>query len=77
VVPFHDGAVKALKEAGAWTDALQKHNDGLLQRQTVLIDAWAALLKANPPDDADAFRKAWTAARKAALEKAGMDVVFE
>lgn len=77
VVPFHDGAVRALREAGVWTEALQKHNDALVQRQKVLADAWAALLKASPPDDADAFRKAWTAARKAALEKAGMDVVFE
>lgn len=77
VAPFHDGAIKALKEAGVWTDAAQKHNDGLLRRQKTLIEAWAALQKANPPDDAEAFRKAWMAARAAALKSAGLDVVFE
>jgi len=77
VVPFHDGAIKALKEAGAWSDAVQKHNDGLLRRQAVLGEAWSGFLKASPPDDAEAFRKAWAVARRAALEKAGLDVVFE
>jgi len=77
VVPFHDGAIKALKEAGVWTDAQQKHNDGLLRRQKVLGDAWSAFLKASPPEDADAFRKGWTKARKSALESGGLDVVFE
>ncbi|HKV00387.1 MAG TPA: TAXI family TRAP transporter solute-binding subunit [Vineibacter sp.] len=77
VVPFHDGAIKALKEAGAWSDAVQKHNDGLVRRQSVLGEAWSAFVKASPPEDADAFRKAWAAARRAALEKAGLDVVFE
>ena len=39
--------------------------------------AWIALLKANPPDDKDAFLKAWTAARGAALKKAGSETIFE
>jgi len=30
VLPYHDGAVKALKEAGAWTPEAQKHNDMLV-----------------------------------------------
>jgi TRAP transporter TAXI family solute receptor len=76
-VPYHPGAVKALKEAGAWTDAAQKHNDGLLKRQQTLASAWDAFIKANPPGDADAFRKAWMTARKDALTKAGMDPVYE
>lgn len=77
VVPFHEGAVKALKEAGVWTDAQQKHNDGLLRRQQILGDAWSALLKSSPPDDKEAFRNAWMKARRTALENGGMDVVFE
>jgi TRAP-type uncharacterized transport system substrate-binding protein len=77
VLPYHEGAVKALKEAGVWTDAAQKHNDTLIKRQDTLGKAWAEFTKANPPSDKDAFAKAWMAARKAALEKAGMPVVFE
>lgn len=77
VVPYHPGAVKALKEAGKWSDADEAHNQGLLSRQKVLGEAWAAFLKTNPPDDKEAFRKAWMAARKTALSTAKMDVVFE
>ncbi len=37
VVPYHDGAIRAFKEKGVWTDAAQKHNDGLIKRQQVMI----------------------------------------
>jgi TRAP transporter TAXI family solute receptor len=77
VVPFHDGAIKALKEAGVWTAEVQKHNDALVARQDLLAAAWAEHMKSNPPDDKEAFRKAWLVHRKQALEKAGLDVVFE
>jgi TRAP transporter TAXI family solute receptor len=77
VLPYHEGAVKALKEAGVWTDAAQKHNDMLIKRQDTLGKAWAEFTKANPASDKDAFAKAWMAARKTALEKAGMPAVFE
>ena len=76
-VPFHAGAVKALKEAGAWSAADEAHNQGLVKRQGVLAAAWQAYLKTNPPDDGEAFRKGWMAARKDALTKANMDVVYE
>lgn len=77
VLPYHEGAVKALKEAGAWTAEAQKHNDMLIKRQDTLGAAWAAFTKANPPTEKDAFVKAWMAARKTALEKAGLPPVFE
>lgn len=77
VVPFHDGAIKALKEAGVWTAEVQKHNDALVARQDLLTATWSEHLKSNPPDDKEAFRKAWLDRRKKALEKAGLDVVFE
>ncbi|MDX2158389.1 MAG: TAXI family TRAP transporter solute-binding subunit [Hyphomicrobiaceae bacterium] len=76
-VPFHPGAAKAYKEAGVWTDAEEAHNKALLDRQKVLADAWAAFSKADQPADKEAFRKAWMAARKNALEAAKMNVVFE
>ena len=43
VLPYHDGAVKALKEAGVWTPAAQAHNDGLLKRQATLADGLGRL----------------------------------
>jgi len=77
VLPYHEGAVKALKEAGVWTAEAQKHNDMLIKRQDALGKAWAEFNKTNPPADKAAFTKAWMAARKTALEKAGMEPGFE
>jgi len=74
VLPYHAGTVKALKEAGAWTDAAQKHNDMLLKRQKVLGDAWKAYVATKPADDK--FQAGWSKARADALTKAGMDPVF-
>jgi TRAP transporter TAXI family solute receptor len=76
-VPFHPGAVKAFKDVKAWTDADEAYNNGLLKRQQVLAAGWEAFTKTNPPADAEAHRKAWMAARKEALAKAGLDPVFE
>jgi TRAP transporter TAXI family solute receptor len=77
VVPFHPGAVKALKEAGNWSDADQAHNDGLIKRQGVLAAAWADYGKPNPPSDDAAHLAGWMTARAAALAKAGMPNGFE
>lgn len=75
-VPYHPGTIKYLKEIGRWTDAYQKHNDGLMQRQKVLKDAWAAFKK-DAPSDENAFGDAWGKARVAALKAAGMNPVIE
>jgi TRAP transporter TAXI family solute receptor len=77
VLPYHEGAVRAFKEAGVWTAAAQAHNDQLLKRQATLAAAWGEFMKSSPPDDKDAFYKGWIAKRKDALVKAGMDPVFE
>ncbi len=42
-VPVHKGAVKALKEAGAWSDDQEKFNNDLFKRQETLAAAWADL----------------------------------
>ncbi len=76
VIPYHDGAIKAFKDKGAWSDAAQKHNDALVKRQQVIIDAWKAYAAGAPADD-KAFAEGWMKARAAALTKAGMDPVFE
>ncbi|HEX9325096.1 MAG TPA: TAXI family TRAP transporter solute-binding subunit, partial [Reyranella sp.] len=76
VIPYHDGAIRAFKEKGVWTDAAQKHNDGLVKRQHVMSDAWKAYSMNGASDD-KAFAEGWMKARAAALQKAGMDPVFE
>jgi TRAP transporter TAXI family solute receptor len=77
VVPYHEGAVRALKEAGVWNAQHEVYNQKLLKRQAVLADGWSAFLKSNPPDDKDAFNRAWFAARKTALQSAGLEAIFE
>jgi TRAP transporter TAXI family solute receptor len=77
VVPYHEGTVRALKEAGAWNAEHEAHNQNLLKRQATLASAWGTYLKTNPPEERDAFTKGWMAARKAALTSGGMDAIFE
>jgi hypothetical protein len=77
VVPVHPGAVKALKEAGAWSDDQEAHNNALFKRQAVLTAAWADYGKSSPPSDDKAFLDGWMKARAAALTKANMPNGFE
>ncbi len=77
VVPVHPGAVKALKEAGQWTDQQEAHNNALFKRQDVLTAAWTEYGKSNPPADEKAFLEGWMKARAAALAKANMSNGFE
>jgi TRAP transporter TAXI family solute receptor len=76
-VPVHKGAVKALREAGAWSDDQEKHNNALLKRQEVLIAAWNGYIKGSPASDPAKLTEEWMSARKAALAKAGMVNTFE
>jgi len=71
-VPYHQAAIKYWKEAGVWTDDMQKHNDGLVKRQDVLAAAWATMKAKNIADD-DAYKAEWLKVRKAALTDAGMN----
>lgn len=71
-VPVHKGAVKALKEVGAWSDEQEKYNNDLYKRQETLLTAWADFNKANPPSDAAKFTEEWMKVRKAALAKGNM-----
>jgi TRAP transporter TAXI family solute receptor len=75
-VPVHKGAVKALKEVGAWSDDQEKYNNALFKRQEVLLAAWADFIKGNPSSDPAKFTEDWMKARQAALTKAGMTDTF-
>ena len=76
VLPFHAGAVKALKEAASWTADDEAYNNGLFKRQGVLAEAWAGYLKTNPPEDKQPFQNGWMQARKSALAAAGLEPIF-
>src|SRR3954466_8658087 len=77
VVPVHPGAVKALKEAGQWSEDQEAHNNSLLKRQAVLGAAWADYAKSKPSSDDKEFLAGWMSARAAALKKANMPNGFE
>jgi hypothetical protein len=77
VLPYHDGAIRAFKEAGVWKPEHEAHQQKALERQATLASAWNAYLKTNPPEDREAMRKGWMAARADALKKAGFDAIFE
>ena len=77
VLPFHEGAIRYFKERGVWTDAAQAHTDALIERQDAIKDAWTAFTAASPPEDKDAFKTAWIAARAKSLEGAGLDPIFK
>ncbi|MGH1351014.1 MAG: TAXI family TRAP transporter solute-binding subunit [Methyloligellaceae bacterium] len=71
-VPYHEAAVKYWKEAGAWTDEMEAHNNALIKRQDVLAAAWATMKDKKIADD-EAYKKEWLKVRSEALTKAGMN----
>lgn len=76
VLPYHDGAVRAFKEAGVWKPEHEAYQQKMVQRQDTLAGAWTAYLKTNPPEAPADFRKGWMSARSAALKQAGFDPIF-
>lgn len=74
IVPYHEGAVRYLREIGVWTDAHEAHNRSLIARQQVLADAWQRIkdTEAGP----EAFTDIWLAERTRALEAAGLDPIW-
>ncbi len=77
VVPVHPGAVKALKEAGQWTDDQEAQNNAVFKRQAVRAAAGTGYGKSSPPSDDKEFLAGWMKARAAALAKANMPNGFE
>ena len=71
VVPYHAGAVRYWREAGVWTDALEAHNNRLVERQETLASAWATFLATDP--DEDTLADEWLVIRREALSAAGFE----
>lgn len=76
VIPFHDAVVEYYDEIGVWTEEMQAHQEALVERQNVLLEAWAEFTK-DAPSDESAFRDAWMITRASALRDAGFDPIFE
>lgn len=65
--PFHEGAIKYLKEKGIWTDEHQKWNDARLKRLKALQAAWSETMKQGKDLPDDKFAALWQKNRTAAL----------
>jgi len=74
VVPYHSGAVRYFKSVGAWHAADDEHNEKLIQRQKVLMNAWQEAMQLGL--NGDAFEKTWMQLRTLRLEAAGYDPVW-
>jgi TRAP transporter TAXI family solute receptor len=79
VVPYHEGAVRYLREKKVWTENLDRHNRELLRRQEVLGVAWT-----RAQDEAQAQKAGvaklpdlWMKIRAEELKKAGFDPYWD
>jgi TRAP transporter TAXI family solute receptor len=75
-VPYHSGAVRYYKEVGAWPKTQDAVQAKVLERQKVLIGAWATYVK-SAPGDKEQFKASWIKARADALKAKNMAVVFD
>jgi TRAP transporter TAXI family solute receptor len=70
-VPFHNGAIKLLKEKNVWTADHQRWQDGILKRQTLLRQGWADMMAKEPAAkgaDAAKLLELWTPRRAEILK---------
>lgn len=68
--PFHDGAIKFLKEAGVWSAEHQTWQDGIMKRQGLLRQAWADMMAKDPAAkgaDPAKLTELWTPRREEVL----------
>lgn len=70
-VPFHEGAIRYLKEKGIWTDADQAWNDRRLQRLQALLAAWPDAVAAAKQEGVsnEQFPDFWEQRRQQALSR--------
>ena len=70
-VPFHDGAIKFLKEKNVWSADHQRWQDGIVKRQGLLRQGWADMMaKDSAAKGADAAKllELWTPRRAEILK---------
>lgn len=67
-VPFHEGAIRYLKEKGIWTEEYQAWNDARTARLNALLEAWPkAVAEAEGKSDEE-FAQIWEKHRQQALQ---------
>ncbi|MBQ0743360.1 MAG: TAXI family TRAP transporter solute-binding subunit [Pseudomonas sp.] len=77
VMPYHEGAIRYFREAGVWTEAHEAHNQNLLQRQQLMLDAWQEQLAASAELPLPEFQRSWMERRSQVLTAAGFDPGFQ
>jgi TRAP transporter TAXI family solute receptor len=53
-LPYHDGAIRFLKEKNVWTADHQRWQEGIMRRHTRLRQAWAEMMAKEPAKSATA-----------------------
>ena len=69
--PFHNGAIKYLKEKGIWSAEHQTWQDGIMKRQGLLRQAWADMMAKEPAAkgaDPAKLTELWTPRRAEVLK---------
>lgn len=66
-VPFHEGAIRYLKEKGIWTDEHQAWNDDRTERLNVLLEAWPKAIAEGEGKSDEEFAEIWEKHRQQAL----------
>lgn len=62
-VPFHEGAVRYLKEKGIWTDEDEAWNQKRIERMDAMAKAWEEFGSQNEGMSEDDYAEAWMARR--------------
>ncbi|KAF0808404.1 TRAP transporter solute receptor TAXI family protein [Alcanivorax xiamenensis] len=65
--PFHEGAIRYLKEKGVWTDEAQAWNDARIKRLNALRDAWQKAVAEGDGKSDEEFAAIWDRIRTQAL----------
>jgi len=66
-VPFHEGAIRYLKEKGIWTDEHQAWNDARTARLNALLEAWPKAVAEGEGKSDEEFAQIWEKHRQQAL----------
>lgn len=67
-VPFHEGAIRYLKEKGIWTEENQSWNDARTARLHALLEAWPKAVTAAKGKSDEEFVQIWENHRQKALQ---------
>jgi TRAP transporter TAXI family solute receptor len=70
MLPYHDGAIRFLKEKNVWTADHQRWQEGIARRRERLRQGWAEMMSKDPAKSAtpDALIELWTPLRTEILK---------